>query len=161
VTKDPLPEERVIWRKRFRAEYFDFRGKSLFTRFDGCEFVECTLLIDRDTEQLAFTECVFKDCNIEKLEQDEQRGLYARNNFFDRPLAERRADFEKRLAQALATRKAMEKSDRSTQIRSHQMWLTSKCWLRSYWRSLAGFLPGHNARASSTRSVNSLCGSKR
>jgi hypothetical protein len=36
-------------------------------------------------------------------------GLYARDNFFDRPLEERRADFEKRLAQALAARKAMEK----------------------------------------------------
>jgi hypothetical protein len=26
------------------------------------------LLIDRGTEQLAFTSCVFKDCNIDKLE---------------------------------------------------------------------------------------------
>jgi len=104
VTKDRLPEERVIWRKHFHAEYFDFRGKSLFTRFDGCEFVKCTLLIDRDTEQLAFTGCVFKDCNVDQLEQEEERGLYARDNFFDRPLEERRADFEKRLAQALADR---------------------------------------------------------
>jgi hypothetical protein len=46
-------EERVIWRERFQAEYFDFRGKSLFTRFDCCEFVKCTLLIDHGTEQLA------------------------------------------------------------------------------------------------------------
>jgi hypothetical protein len=68
VSKDRLPEERVIWRKQFHAEYFDFRGKSLFTRFDGCEFVKCTLHIDRDTEQLAFTGCVFKDCNIDHLE---------------------------------------------------------------------------------------------
>jgi hypothetical protein len=60
--------------------------------------------MDRETEQLAFTECVFKDCNIDKLEQDEERGLYAMDNFFDRPLEERRADFEKRLAQALAER---------------------------------------------------------
>jgi hypothetical protein len=49
VNKNFLPEERVVWRKRFHAEYFDFRGKSLFTRFDDCEFVKCTLLIDRDT----------------------------------------------------------------------------------------------------------------
>jgi hypothetical protein len=98
------PEERVIWRKRFQAEHFDFRGKSIFTRFDGCEFVKCTLLMDRDTEQLAFTECVFKDCNIDKLEQDQERALYVRDNFFDRPLEERRADFEKRLAQALTER---------------------------------------------------------
>ena len=100
------PEQRVIWRKRFQAQYLDFRGKSIFTRFDGCEFVKCTLLIDHGTEQLAFTECVFKDCNIDKLEPDVERGLYVRDNFFDRPLEERRAAFEKRLAQALAARKA-------------------------------------------------------
>ena len=99
-------EERVIWCERFQAEYFDFRGKSIFTRFDGCEFVKCTLLIDHGTEQLAFTECVFKDCNIDKLERDEERELYVRDNFFDRPLEERRAEFEKRLAQALAARRA-------------------------------------------------------
>jgi hypothetical protein len=68
--------------------------------------VKCTLLIDHGTEQLAFTECVFKDCNIDKLEQDEGRGLYVRDNFFDRPLEERRSEFEKRLAQALAARRA-------------------------------------------------------
>jgi hypothetical protein len=68
--------------------------------------VKCTLLIDRATEQLAFTECVFKDCNIDKLQSDEERGLYVMHNFFDRPLDERRAEFEVRLAQALAGRKA-------------------------------------------------------
>jgi hypothetical protein len=109
VSPDGPQEERVIYRERFQAQYFDFRGKCIFTRYDGCEFVKCTLLIDQDTEQLAFTECVFKDCNIDKLEQDEERGLYVRDNFFDRPLEERRADFEKRLAQALAARKAKEK----------------------------------------------------
>ena len=49
---------------------------------------------------------MFKDCNIDKLEEDEGRGLYVRDNFFDRPLEERRAEFENRLAQALAARKA-------------------------------------------------------
>ena len=63
-----LAEERVKWRERFQAEGFDFRGTIVFTRFDVCEFVKCTLLIDHETEQLAFTECVFKDCNIDKLE---------------------------------------------------------------------------------------------
>jgi hypothetical protein len=106
MSPDGPQEERVIWRKRFQAEYFDFRGKSTFTRFDGCEFVKCTMLIDHGTEQLAFTGCVFKDCNIDKLEPDEGRGLYVRDNFFDRPIEERRAEFEKRLAQALAARKA-------------------------------------------------------
>jgi hypothetical protein len=88
---------------------FDFRGKSSFTRFDRCEFVTCTLLIDDPTEQLAFTACVFKDCNFEKLEPDEARGLYVVDNFFDRPLEQRRADFENRLAQALAARRPKEK----------------------------------------------------
>ena len=107
-SNDPQ-DERVIYRERFQGVYFDFRGKSIFTRYDRCEFVKCTLLIDRSTEQLAFTACVFKDCNIDKLQPDEQRGLYAIDNFFDRPLSERRVEFEIRLAQALAGRKAKEK----------------------------------------------------
>src|SRR3954452_3291828 len=98
-------EERIIWRERFQAEYFDFRGKSLFRRFDCCEFVKCTLLIDHSTEQLAFTECVFRDCNIDKLESDVRRGLYVRDNCFDRPLQQRHAELESRLTQSLAARK--------------------------------------------------------
>ena len=86
--------------------YFDFRGKSIFTRYDRCEFVKCTLLIDQATEQLAFTACVFKDCNIDKLHHDEAHGFYARINFFDRPLKEQHAEFDARLAQALAARRA-------------------------------------------------------
>ena len=42
-------EERVIWNERFQGKHFDFRGKMLFTRFDSCEFVKCTLLIDHGT----------------------------------------------------------------------------------------------------------------
>jgi hypothetical protein len=105
---DP-PEERVIYRRRFQGVHFDFRGKSIFARYDRCEFVKCTLLIDQSTEQLAFTACVFKDCNVDRLEPDEARGLYVMDNFFDRPLDQRRADFDNRLAQALAARKATEK----------------------------------------------------
>ena len=108
ISNDPQ-DERVIYRNRFQGVYFDFRGKSIFTRYDRCEFVKCTLLIDYATEQLAFTACVFKDCNIDKLERDEERGLYVMDNFFDRPLSERRAEFEIRLAQALAGRKAQGK----------------------------------------------------
>jgi len=63
------------------------------------------MLLDRSTERLAFTACVFQDCNIDKLEPDEARGFYVFDNFFDRPLDQRRADFESRLAQALAARK--------------------------------------------------------
>jgi len=100
------PEERVVWRERYQAQHFDFRGKIIFARFDCCEFVKCTLLIDGDTRQLAFTKCVFKDCNVDGLESHQDRGVYMRDNFIDRPLAERRAEFEARLAQALTRRKA-------------------------------------------------------
>jgi hypothetical protein len=55
--------------------------------------------------QLAFTACIFRDCNIDKLEPDEALGFCV----FDRPLEQRRTDFEIRLAQALAGRKAKEK----------------------------------------------------
>ena len=106
ISPDGVLEERVIWRQRYQAQQFDFRGRIVFARFDGCEFVKCTLLVDRGTGQLAFTQCVFKDCNIDKLEADQERGLYTRDNFFDRPLAERRAEFEHRLAQFLAARLA-------------------------------------------------------
>lgn len=105
---DP-PEERVIYRERFQAASFDFRGKSVFARYDCCEFVKCTLLIDAATEQLAFTTCVFKDCNIDQLQPDEKRGLFAMDNFFDRPIEERQVEFEKRLARVLAARKAKPK----------------------------------------------------
>jgi hypothetical protein len=106
MSADDPQDERVIYRERFQGVSFDFRGKSIFTRYDRCEFVKCTLLIDHATEQLAFTACVFKDCNIDKLQPDEERGLYLIDNFFDRPLDERRAEFEIKLAQALAARKA-------------------------------------------------------
>ena len=99
-------EERVIYSERFQGIWFDFRGKSVVVRYDRCEFVKCTLLIDHATEQLAFTACVFKDCNIAHLQPDEDRGVYARDNCFDRPLGERKAEFEARLALALAARKA-------------------------------------------------------
>jgi hypothetical protein len=102
-------EERVVYRKRFQSVTFDFRGKSFFIRFDECEFVKCTLHIDPGTEQLVFTNCVFTDCNIDTLAQDESRGLYARNNRFDRPLDERRAEFEAKLREALAARKKGDK----------------------------------------------------
>jgi hypothetical protein len=106
VSPEGPTEERVIWNERFQGEHFDFRGKLCFARFDSCEFVKCTLLVDRGTEQLAFTACAFKDCNIHALEPDGERGLYVKDNFFDRPLEERRAEFEAKLAQTLADRKA-------------------------------------------------------
>jgi hypothetical protein len=109
MSPDGPTEERVIYRQRFQGQSIDFRGKSAFTRFDHCEFVNCTLLIDYGTEQLASTECVFRDCNIDRLEQDVDRGLFSRENVFYRPLQERQAEFESRLAQALAAQKAKQK----------------------------------------------------
>ncbi len=106
MKSDDPQDERVLYRERFQGANFDFRGKSIFTRYDRCEFVNCTLLIDHGTEQLAFTECIFKDCNLDKLELDEARGLFVKDNFFDRPLEERQIEFEARLARALAERKA-------------------------------------------------------
>jgi hypothetical protein len=99
-------DERVIYRERFQGCRFDFLGKSIFARFDRCEFVKCTFLIDQGTEHLAFTGCVFRDCDINELERNEQRGLLMRNNLFERPLVERWAEFENKLAQALTARKA-------------------------------------------------------
>jgi hypothetical protein len=104
MTSGAPPEERVIYLKRFQGMEFDFQGKIVLTRYDHCEFVKCTLLIDLDTEQLAFTNCVFKDCNLDRLQQ--ARAIYAKDNFFDRPLEKQRAEFDARLAQALAARKA-------------------------------------------------------
>ncbi len=100
-----LREERVFWREQFFGQTFDFRSRIMFSRFDGCVFVDCTLLVDSGTEQLAFTECTFKDCSIDQLLVDEARGLIARDNIFDRPLNERKADFDQRLAAALGVRK--------------------------------------------------------
>ncbi len=88
-----INEERVVWNKVFTAETFDFRGRLNFCRFDECTFVECTVLIDADTEQIAFTGCTFKDCNINAIEADEARGIASNDNTFERPLDEQRQDF--------------------------------------------------------------------
>ena len=106
MNADDPPDERVIYRKRFQGVHFDFRGKSIFARYDCCEFVKCALLVDHATEQLAFTTCMFQDCNIDQLQPDEKRGLFVTDCLFERPLSERRAEFEIRLAEALAARKA-------------------------------------------------------
>jgi hypothetical protein len=108
MRQDDPPDERVIYRERFQGVHFDFRGKSIFARYDRCEFVKCTLLIDQSTEQLAFTGCVFQDCNVDEFQPDEARGFYAADNVFDRPLEQRQAEFGVKLAEALAAQKAKE-----------------------------------------------------
>jgi hypothetical protein len=99
-------EERVFHAQNFFGETFDFGSQIVFSRFDACVFVDCNILIDTDTEQLAFTDCTFKDCNIDRLVPDQARALIFRDNIFERPIAERKADFERRLAEALARVKA-------------------------------------------------------
>lgn len=98
-------EERIFWQEKFFGDTFDFKSRTWFWRFDGCAFVDCTILIDAATEQLAFTECTFKDCNIDHIAAFETRGLIVRGNFFARPLNERKADFDRRLAETLNARK--------------------------------------------------------
>jgi hypothetical protein len=99
-----LREEHVFYAQQFLGATFDLRSQILFQRFDACLFVRCTILIDGATEQVAFTSCTFQDCNIDQLAADETRAVISYDNIFERPLAERKADFERRLAQALARR---------------------------------------------------------
>jgi hypothetical protein len=61
-------------------------------------------LTDHGTEQLAFTGCTFKDCNIDHIDADEARGIVSRDNTFDRPLEERRKEFDDHLAAVLRKR---------------------------------------------------------
>jgi len=96
-----LVEERVFWAKTFHAETLDFRGRIAFCRFDECTFIRCTLLIDQETEQLSFTGCTFKDCNISRIDHNERSSIVSKDNTFDRPLAEQRKDFDERLKSAL------------------------------------------------------------
>jgi hypothetical protein len=79
-------EERVLWKETFYSETLDFRGRINFCRYDECVFVKCKLLMDADTEQIAFTKCTFKDCNIDSIDADETRGIVSHENTFERPL---------------------------------------------------------------------------
>jgi hypothetical protein len=99
-----INEERVVWSEVFYAETFDFRSRLNFCRYDECTFVRCTLLIDHATEQLAFTGCTFKDCNIDHMDNDAKLGIISKGNTFDRPLDEKRKEFDERLAAVLRKR---------------------------------------------------------
>jgi hypothetical protein len=90
-----LREERVFYSEHFLGVTFDLRSQILFCRFDACLFVNCKILIDTATEQLAFTGCTFQDCNIDDLAADEARALIVHDNIFERPIAERKAEFER------------------------------------------------------------------
>lgn len=99
-----VPEEHVLWKETFYSETFDFRGRINFCRYDECTFVKCTLLMDAETEQIAFTGCTFKDCNVDSIDADEARGITSKGNRFERPLEDQRKDFEERLAAVLNKR---------------------------------------------------------
>lgn len=101
-----INEERVSWNQVFYAETFDFCSQMNFRRYDECIFVRCTLLMDDGTEQIAFTRCTFKDCNVDSIEADESRGIICRDNIFDRPLEEQAKEFNERLTAALSRRAA-------------------------------------------------------
>jgi hypothetical protein len=79
-----INEERVVWNETFYSETFDFRGRMSFCRYDECIFVKCTLLMDADTEQIAFTKCTFMDCNIDSIDADEARSVVSKENTFER-----------------------------------------------------------------------------
>ena len=104
MTADPF--ERVFFQERYQTVKFDFAGRTVFARYDCCKFVKCEILIDELTENLAFTECEFQDCNINDLQSSEQRNLISRGNKFLLPLEELQAAFDKRLADALSSRKS-------------------------------------------------------
>lgn len=97
-------EERIVYRERLQGAVLDFRGRTCFQRYDCCEFVKVTILIDETTQALAFTNCIFEDCNIDRLVSSEDRSLIARYNKFKAPIERRRSEFEKRLTDALARR---------------------------------------------------------
>lgn len=97
-------DERVVWSETFYAETFDFCGHMQFCRFDECTFIRCTLLLDEATKQIAFTHCTFKDCNIDHLDTVESRGIESIGNTFDKPLAEKRKEFDDHLATILRKR---------------------------------------------------------
>ncbi len=100
-----LREERVFWRETYYARTFDFRSRILFWRFDACIFVDCILLIDPETEQLTFTECTFKDCNVDRIDSNEECGLLVKDSIFALPIAQRKADFDRRLTNVLNARR--------------------------------------------------------
>lgn len=102
-------EERVIYKQRFQETVLDYRARTCFQRYDCCEFVNATILIDEMTRALAFTNCTFEDCNIDRLTSDEARTLIFRDNTFKAPIEQRRSEFEKRLEHALAKRSDRER----------------------------------------------------
>lgn len=97
-------EETIIYMARFQGSTLDFRGQLLFRRYDECAFVKCTILIDDETENLAFTGCSFEDCNIDELISRHAQGIVAEGNVFKLPIEQRKAELHLRLIAALASK---------------------------------------------------------
>lgn len=95
-------EERIVYLERFQGRTFDFRDQLLFVRYDECEFIKCTILMDHATESLAFTNCSFEECNLTELDSIADQGLVASGNNFKLPIEVRKADLHKRLVEAIA-----------------------------------------------------------
>ncbi|RYF38530.1 MAG: hypothetical protein EOO38_24625 [Cytophagaceae bacterium] len=94
-------EERVIYLKRFQGRTFDFRDQLLFARYDECEFVRCTILMDHTTGSLAFTNCSFEECNLTELKSIADQSLFASGNNFKLPIEVRKANLHNRLIEAI------------------------------------------------------------
>lgn len=101
-------EERIIYLERFQGQTFDFRDQLVFARYDACEFVKCAILIDHNTENLAFTNCSFEECNLTELDSVADQGLFASGNNFKQPIEVRKAELHKRLVEALAASSRVE-----------------------------------------------------
>ncbi len=56
-----------IIKRRYQGSTLNALGRPVFLRYDFCEFVKCTILIDERTGKLAITNCIFEDCNIDRL----------------------------------------------------------------------------------------------
>lgn len=89
---------------RWKDRISKTRAGFVFVRYDECEFVKCTILIDDETENLAFTRCSFEDCNISELSSVEDRYVLSDGNVFKLPIEVRKADLDKRLSEALAAK---------------------------------------------------------
>ena len=103
-------EERIVYLERFQGRTFDFRDQVVFVRYDDCEFVKCTILMDDTTESLAFTNCSFEECNLTELNFIVDQGLFARDNNFKLPIEVRKAELHKRLIEAIAASSKAEAS---------------------------------------------------
>jgi hypothetical protein len=85
------------WSRRVFLRCPDFEER---VSFDGCEFIERNLPGDHGTAQPALPNACLKPATSTGWSRTPCARLYVRDNLFDRPLDQRRAEFEKRLTNA-------------------------------------------------------------